>query len=75
MNVYIHEPLQPEGMEWQEGRCPNVGNPCHCVGACAGKWVPLEKHNHMTRDIKAKGKCPRCDQLWAQRLVKEYPNA
>lgn len=23
-------------------------------------------HNHPTRDIKAPGKCPACDEYWAQ---------
>lgn len=21
-------------------------------------------HNHLTRDIKPKGECPKCDQYW-----------
>lgn len=25
---------------------------------------PRPEHNHITRDIKAKGKCPACDLYW-----------
>lgn len=35
-------------------------------------WEP---HNHFTRDIKPRGKCPACDAYWQSLVMKVQSNA
>lgn len=30
------------------------------------------KHNHLTRDIKAPGRCPKCDEWWGPQVVEWF---
>lgn len=34
----------------------------------------MTDHNHLTRDVKARGKCPACDEHWARYALSLMPS-
>jgi hypothetical protein len=49
---------------------PHTGYDCACGEQrpldYRGEQPDVEHHNHVTRDIRPKGKCPACDAYWLQ---------